>query len=248
MNNPKVILITGSSRGIGAELFKSFAQTGFKVILNYSKSDIEAEQLFEDVSQYSKDILKVKADVSDRIQVQNMFDQTLERFGRVDVLINNASLNLDDSFINMSDEKWKKVLDINLTGTFICSQEFVFHFQGTEGHIINIGASTGLKGRKNGANYCSAKAGVITLTKCLALELAPKIKVNCVIPGFIDTDEVITRYHLNEKESFEQILKTIPLEQLGKPGDIFKAVNFLINESSYITGQNLFVNGGSYLG
>jgi acetoacetyl-CoA reductase/3-oxoacyl-[acyl-carrier protein] reductase len=128
-------------------------------------------------------------------------------------LINNAGLNIDDSFLNMTDEKWKKVIDTNLTGTFICSQEFAFHFKGEKGHIINFGASTGIKGRKNGVNYCSDKAGVITLTRCLALELAPKIRVNCIIPGLIDTEEVMTRYNLYKKRIMIMLLKRFCLKE-----------------------------------
>ena len=248
MNGKKVILITGSSQGIGAVLLRNFALNGFNVILNYLKSGKEASILFNEISTFSDCILKIKADVSDRKQVRNMFDKVVDKFGKVDVLINNAGLNIDDSFLNMTDEKWKKVIDTNLTGTFICSQEFAFHFKGEKGHIINFGASTGIKGRKNGVNYCSAKAGVITLTRCLALELAPKIRVNCIIPGLIDTEEVMTRFNLYEKENYDNVIKTIPVERMGTPNDIYRVVNFLINEDTYINGQNIFVNGGNYMG
>jgi 3-oxoacyl-[acyl-carrier protein] reductase len=248
MDGKKVILITGSSKGIGAVLLKNFALNGFNVILNYLKSEKEASLLFNEISAFSNCILKIKADVSDREQVRNMFDKAVDKFGKVDVLVNNAGLNIDDSFLNMTDEKWKKVIDTNLTGTFICSQEFTFHFKGEKGYIINFGASTGIKGRKNGVNYCSAKAGIITLTRCLALELAPKIRVNCIIPGLIDTEEVMTRYNLYEKENYDNTIKTIPLERMGTPDDIYRVVNFLINEDTYINGQNIFINGGNYMG
>lgn len=247
MSKKKVILITGSSKGIGAVLLKSFALKDFDVILNYSKSEKEALTLFNEISVFSNGILKVKADVSDRDQVRDMFNQAVDRFGKVDVLINNAGLNIDDSFLNMTDEKWKKVIDTNLTGTFICSQEFAFHFKGENGHIINIGASTGIRGRKNGVNYCSAKAGVITLTKCLALELAPKIRVNCIIPGLINTEELMTRYNLYDKNNFDNKVNSIPLQRIGTPEDIFKVAYFIINEDTYINGQNIFVNGGDYM-
>ncbi|MBE3088724.1 MAG: SDR family oxidoreductase [Actinobacteria bacterium] len=247
MSEKKVILITGSSKGIGAVLLKSFVSKGFDVILNYSKTEKEALTLFNEISAFSNGILKIKADVSNRDQVRDMFNQAVDRFGKVDVLINNAGLNIDDSFLNMTDEKWKKVIDINLTGTFICSQEFVFHFKGENGHIINIGASTGIRGRKNGVNYCSAKAGVITLTKCLALELAPKIRVNCIIPGLINTEEVMTRYNLYDKNNFDNKVNSIPLQRIGTPEDIFKVAYFIINEDTYINGQNIFVNGGDYM-
>lgn len=113
--------------------------------------------------------------------------------------------------------------------------------------IINIGASTGIRGRKNGANYCSAKAGVIILTKCLALELAPQIKVNCIIPGLINTEEVITRFNLKNNEKYQEIINTIPLQKIGTPEDVFRVAKFIIAESSCITGQNLFVNGGNFM-
>ncbi|MDD5622413.1 MAG: SDR family NAD(P)-dependent oxidoreductase [Actinomycetota bacterium] len=248
MGERKVILITGSSKGIGALLIKNFALKGFKVVLNYSKSEKEASALFNEISAFSNGILKIKADVSDREQVKLMFDQVIEKFDKVDALINNAGLNIDDSFLNMTDEKWKRVIDTNLTGTFICSQEFAFHFKGENGHIINIGASTGIRGRRNGVNYCSAKAGVITLTKCLALELAPKIRVNCIIPGLINTEEVMTRYDLYDKNNFESTVNLIPLQRIGTSEDIFKVAYYIVNEDTYINGQNIFVNGGDYMG
>ena len=248
MSESKVIVITGASRGIGAELLRGFARKGLKVVLNYSKSDETADALFADIALFTKDILKVKADVSDRHEVRRMFDQVVERFGKIDILINNAGQNIDGPFIQMSDAQWQRVLGVHLTGTFICSQEFVLHSQGNDGHIVNVSASTALKGRKNGANYCSAKAGIIALTKCLALELAPKIKVNCVVPGFMETEEVLTRYGLYDKDNHEKAISAIPLMRLGTPSDVFALVDFIVNESTYITGQNFFVNGGNYLG
>lgn len=248
MGVSKVIIVTGSSRGIGAELLRGFAKQGHKVVLNYSKSDEEANAVLNEINAFSQDIIKIKADISSRSDVKNMFDEIISRFGHVDALINNASLNIDDSFLNMTDDKWKKVLDVNLTGTFICSQEFMFHFKGNDGHIVNLAAATAIQGRKNGANYCSAKAGVISLTKCLALELAPIIKVNCVCPGHTNTAEVIERYHLNDKEKLEEALKTIPLGRIGTAQDVFNTINFIINDSTNITGQNFFVNGGYYMG
>lgn len=246
----RVILVTGSSRGIGANLCKSFAQKGFKVVINYSKSEEEAERVFNEIaSSVGKDrVLKIRADVSNRESVKDMFNVILDRFGRIDVLINNAGINIDKPLLEITDDDWKRVLDVNLTGTFICSQEFASCYSGSDGHIINIGASTALRGRKNGANYCSAKAGVIALTKCMALELAPRIKVNCIIPGFIGTEEVITRYRLDQKENYENIVNSIPLKRLGTPEDVFRTAYFLVTSASYITGQNFFVNGGNYMG
>lgn len=252
MEKSKVILITGASRGIGREMAKFFAKKGNKIAANYSKSADEAESLYDEVSSYNKDIIMFKADISDRFQVKNMFKKTVEKFGRVDVLVNNASINMDASIIDMTDEKWQRVINTNLTGNFICSQEFVFAFNDTGnsfcGDIINIASNSSLTGRKNGANYCSAKAGVVTLTKCLALELAPKIKVNCIMLGYVNTEEVMERYGLHDKNNYDKMLETIPMERLGTPNDVFQAVNFIINETTYMTGQSFFINGGNYMG
>ncbi len=249
MPDSKVILVTGSSRGIGAELVKQFAASGQRVVINYISSAEEAHDLYDEISgEVGEDrVLAIQADVSQRAAVKTMFDRIMTVFERVDVLINNAGLNIDRPFLELTDEQWDRVIATNLTGTFICAQEFALRFQGDIGHIVNIGASTGLRGRKNGANYCSSKAGVIVLTKCLALELAPRIQVNCVIPGYIDTEEVRTRYSLDKKENFERVVSTVPLGRLGTPADIFKTINFIVNEAEYITGQNFFVNGGNFM-
>lgn len=249
MEDSRVILVTGSSRGIGAGLVTNFAKKRFKVVINHSKSDEEANKLYREISSFTHpdSVMLIKADVSQRTEVKDMFDRIVANFGRIDVLINNAGINLDGPFLRMTDEQWQRVIDTVLTGTFICAQEFVFHFKGEVGNIINIGASTGIRGRKNGCNYCSAKAGVINLTKCLALELAPKIRVNCIIPGFIETEEVMTRYNLYQKQNYDATISTIPMGRFGTPDDIFKMADFIIENSEYITGQNFFVDGGHFM-
>ncbi len=253
MTTDKVILITGASRGIGAGLATRLASAGFGVIINYSRSEAEAARLIEDLTHQVDPghVLKVRANVACRGEVRAMFDQAVEHFGHVDALINNAGVNVDQPFLSMTDEQWQRVIDTNLTGTFICAQEFALHFEVSSpdgiGHIVNIGASTGLRGRKNGANYCSAKAGVMTLTKCLALELAPRIRVNCVVPGYIETEELVTRYALHEPANDERTASSVPMGRLGTVDDVFRAVNFLINDAEYMTGQHLFVNGGHFM-
>jgi len=147
----------------------------------------------------------------------------------------------------MTDQQWEKVVGVNLTGTFICSQEFALHFKGEAGNIINISASTGIRGRKNGCNYCASKAGVINITKCLALELAPKIRVNCIVPGYIETAEVMTRFNLDPKENYDAAISLIPLKRMGTAEDVFSMADYIIGNSSYITGQNFFVNGGHFM-
>jgi acetoacetyl-CoA reductase/3-oxoacyl-[acyl-carrier protein] reductase len=176
-----------------------------------------------------------------------MFDEARERFGGVDVLVNNAGVNRDGPFLAMSDEDWRVVLDSVLTGTFICSQEYARRYTGPEGHIVNLGATTGVTGRKNGANYCSAKAGVLTLTKCLALELAPRIRVNCVTPGHVKTEELVERFALDCPENLERALGSIPLGRLGRPEEVCQLVLFLVRQSGYVTGQNFIVDGGMFM-
>jgi 3-oxoacyl-[acyl-carrier protein] reductase len=249
MREGRVILVTGSSRGIGATLVTGFAGEGHRVVVNYARSEGEAAALHEALrKEVGEDrVLAIRADVARRDEVRAMFDRVGERFGLVDVLVNNAGLNIDGPFLQMTDEQWERVIATNLTGTFICAQEFARRFTGTLGHIVNLGAATGIHGRTNGVNYCSAKAGVITLTKCLALELAPKIRVNCVIPGQMETEEVMVRYNLHDKGNYERAVGAIPLKRLGTTEDVFRVVRFIVEDSDYITGQNFFVNGGNFM-
>lgn len=242
----KVILITGSSRGLGAHAAYRFAEAGHTVVINFSKSKDEADKL---VSKINSEILNTsahsyKADVGNRNEVSTMFDSVYSTFGRCDVLVNMAGINRDCSLLEMSDENWNVVLQTILTGTFICCQKFAKRYSGSSGHIVNIGSVTAIKGRKNGVNYCSARAGVLNLTRCLALELAPKISVNSVTPGYIETNEVITRHSLHIKENYEKAVSLIPEGRLGVPEDVFATLDFLVNSSSYITGQNIYVDGG----
>jgi acetoacetyl-CoA reductase/3-oxoacyl-[acyl-carrier protein] reductase len=242
----KTILVTGAAGGIGSTVVKNFALKNQKVIINFLKSEKKANQLRKEINdRHGKDTAFVfKADVTQRSEVKNMFDFAYEKCGRIDVLVNNAGINIDRPFLEMHDDEWTKVITTILTGTFICSQEFAKRYKGNAGHIINIGALTAIRGRKNGVNYCTARAGVVNLTKCMALELAPNIKVNCVTPGWIETDELVERYQLHNEENYRKAVSTIPLEKLGSPDDIFRMIHFIVNDSTYVTGQNFFVDGG----
>ena len=163
-------------------------------------------------------------------------------------MLRNAGLNIDKPFLKLTDDDWQKVLQINLTGTFICSQEFALHFgKRRNGHIINFSATTGITGRKNGANYCSSKSGVLTLTKCLAQELSPGIIVNCIVPGHIATEEVISRYKLSNKKTFSQEIQKIPMGRLGRTNDVCNLVDYIINKSTFSTGHKFFVDGGMFM-
>jgi len=246
MKVKKVILITGASRGLGAHAAFGFAAQGHGVIVNYSKSDAEAQTVIHKIKAAFPDAAAIayKADVARREHVKEMFETIYSHFGTCDALITMAGINKDGPSLDMSDEQWDTVIRTILTGTFICCQEFARRYDGDNGRIITIGATTAIKGRKNGANYCSARAGVLNLTRCLALELAPKISVNAVTPGFIETEEVMTRYSMHIQENYRRQVSHIPAGRLGTPQDVFSTLDFLINSSSYITGQNLMVDGG----
>ena len=249
MPDSKTILITGSSRGLGSALATHFLEQGDRVILNYARSTDEANALYLDLASRFDEasVQLIQADVSDRAQVQSLFRQANERMGTVNVLINNAGRNIDGPFLEMTDTQWDSVLATNLTGAFICTQEFVFQLHEQAGQVINVAASTGLHGRKNGVNYCSAKAGLITMTKCLALELAPRTTVNCVMPGHINTEEVMTRFNLHDEAAHREALETIPMDRLGVTDDVCATVDFLVHRAAFMTGQSLFVNGGQYM-
>ena len=183
MSEEGAILITGGARGLGAALTKHFATAGRDVVMNYRNADL-ARQVAEEASRAGAGrILAIEADVRDREQVQAMFGEAQTTFGGVTVLINCAGVNRDASFLELSDKDWDTVVDTHLKGAFICSQEFVKQLGDKPGSIINLGAACGLQGRLNGANFCSAKGGVFALTKCMARELAPRIRVNCIMPG-----------------------------------------------------------------
>ena len=247
MREDRVILITGSSSGLGSELIRNFAKKGFGVVINYIVED-EAEALYQ---QIVKDVgetkvMKYKANVADRKQVRSMFDTVVEKLGHVDILINCAGINRDASFTELTDDLWDAVISAHLKGHFVCGQEYVLHNTDHEGLIINFGAACGQIGRKNGANFCSAKGAIITLTKCMALELAPRIRVNCLVPGSIKTREVIERYDLETDDGLQKELATLPMGRLGEFEDVIRMVECII-DAKFTTGANFYVNGGQYM-
>ncbi len=247
MVDEQVVLVTGSATGLGAVLIRSFAEQGGNVVINYLK-DGEGDALRDEIAEEfgAEKVLACQANVADRAAVKSMFDATIDKFGRVDVLINCAGINLDAPFTELTDQSWDAVIDAHLKGHFVCGQEFVFHNPEREGVIINIGAAGGSIGRKNGANFCAAKAGVIVLTKCMALELAPKIRVNCLVPGSVRTREVIERYDLETDEGLEAELATLPMGRLGEFEDITHMVHCIVS-ARFTTGAKFYVNGGQYM-
>ena len=239
-------MVTGSASGLGADIAKHLATRGFGVCLNYLSED-KALRLERDIHDAGPArILKYRADVSQRNQVRSMFDAVIDRFGRVDVLFNSAGFNRDAPFVELSDEQFDSVVSVHLRGHFICSQEFVFHNADRDGLIVNFAAPCGVDGRPNGANFCSAKGGILALTKCMALELGPRIRVNCLQPGSIPTPDVVARYNLESNIGVERMLQRIPMGRLGEPSDVTEMVDAILG-ARFTTGACFHVNGGQFM-
>jgi len=242
-------LITGGMSDIGRATAVALAQAGYGVAVSYRCDAPEAEAFAASLVREhgAPHAVAIGADVRERAEVQRMVGKAWAALRHVRLLVNAAGVNRDRPFLEMSDDEWVEVRSTILDGTFHCCQEFARRFDGDRGGcIVNIGAVTALKGRKNGANYCAARAGVVTLTKCLALELAPRIRVITVTPGMIDTREVRARYGLDVADNRAQWEASIPLGRMGRPGDVAAMIEFLARPHCYITGQNYFVDGGYF--
>lgn len=243
----KVALVTGASRGIGAEIARELGEYGAHLALNYATNGAAAEGVAETVraSEKAGDVMTVQADVGKLDQVCDMVEQVWQRFGRIDILINNAGITRDRTFRKLTPQDWHEVIDTNLNGVFYCIHAAMPHLieQG-HGSIINISSIVAQMGNIGQANYAAAKGGLFSFSKTLALEWARyNITVNCVAPGFIDTD-MLAKVPENYRE---QIRQQIPLKRFGTPEDIAKAVRFLCTDADYITGQVIAVNGGMYM-
>lgn len=242
----KVALVTGASRGIGRAIALSLAEAGADVAVNYAGSEAAAAETVKQIEAMGRKAIKVKANVGAVQEVEDMFKQILETFGRIDILVNNAGITRDNLIMRMKEEEFDQVIETNLKGVFNCLKAASRPMmKQRSGRIINISSVVGALGNAGQTNYVAAKAGVIGMTKAAAKELASRgITVNCVAPGFIETD-------MTDKLSGEmrdQLLQQIPLARLGQPEDIAKAVRFLASEdSSYMTGQTIHVDGGMYM-
>ncbi|MCX8074577.1 MAG: 3-oxoacyl-ACP reductase FabG [Clostridia bacterium] len=238
------VLVTGGAKGIGKQICIDFARSGYNVCVNYNTSEKEAKLLENELNNEGLSISIYKADVSDRIQVDNMIDTIISRYGSIDVLVNNAGISEYSLFTDISEESFKRMLDIHLLGTFNCTQSVLkkYMINKKEGKIINISSIWGITGASCEVHYSTAKAGMIGFTKALAHELGPcNITVNVVAPGVIDTDMIAT---LTEEER-KGIIDQIPLMRIGNTKDISGLVLFLASDkASYITGQVISPNGG----
>lgn len=239
-------LVTGASRGIGKEIAIALAEEGANVAINYRSSEFEAMEVARAVDDIGGKNWMFQADVSDINKVEEMKHHLDKYFGNIDILINNAGINIDKLFVNMDAENWNKVISVNLNGVFNCIKIFNEELNKSEhARIINITSIVGQMGNIGQANYAASKAGIIGMTKSLAKEMARnKITVNAIAPGFIETD-MVRGIPDNVKE---KIIKQIPMRRFGRAEEVAKAVVFLASEdAAYITGHVLNVNGGMYL-
>ena len=237
----KVAVVTGASRGIGKAAALALASHGAKVVVNYARSSDAAEATVTEISGSGAEAIAVQADVSQSDEVDNLIKATLDKFGRIDVLVNNAGITKDTLLLRMKPEQWQAVIDLNLTGVFLCTKAVSrTMLKQRSGRIINIASVAGQMGNPGQANYSAAKAGVIGFTKTVAKELANRgITVNAVAPGFIETD-------MTEDLKSDDIIKFIPLGRYGKPEEVAGTIRFLAADpaAAYITGQVFNVDGG----
>ena len=243
-------LITGAVKGIGRAIAETFARNGYGVVLNYLADHEAARRTLEEIQGFGGDAVLHRRDVADKEGVRRMMSEIVHRFGSLDVVVNNAGQNIDKPLLDMREQDWDRVVDTNMKGVFLVCQQAAPTMLKQEhgGVIIHVGATTGIQGRANGLNYCASKAGVLVMTKCLARELGPKIRVNSLIPGFTWTDESRGRFDLDNRLEDELTERKIPLHRLAQPEEIAEAALFLASDGArYISGQKLIVDGGEFM-
>jgi len=237
------VIITGGTRGIGRGISQEFLKAGATVIATYAGNDQAAEDFKKELGDLGEKLDTYKFDVTDTSAVEDFYKTVEDKYPSIEVLVNNSGIRKDSMMAMMSDEDWKRVMDVNLGGTFYMSRGIIRHFMSNKyGRIINmssIGGSLGLAGQ---ANYAASKAGQVAITKTLSKEVGKKgITVNAVCPGFIDTELIDDL----PEEQVKEYKKTVPLKRFGKPSEVAYAVMFLASkEASYITGTTLEVAGG----
>lgn len=241
--NGKTVLITGAGRGIGRHTALSFGAAGANVCVNYAHSAAEAENVVYEIETSGGKAIACKADISDSQQVKDMVDATMDAYGSIDILINNAGLSVDGPFLEMKEADWDRVYEVNLKGPFLVSQAVARKMiAGDGGVIVNISATTTTYGRPNAANYCSTKAGLNMLTKCMALELGPSIRVNGLGLGFVESPLI---YEVFSKEQLAQTIESTPLKRMTTIEETSAFVKLLASEStSFVTGQTIMFDGG----
>lgn len=239
----KTVLVTGASGGIGKAICLEFARGGYNVALCYNNGENEAKILEKEILNFNKNVMSVKCDLTDALQIKNMIKLVNEKFGGVDVLVNNAGVSSIKMLCDVSEKEWDNTFDVNVKSAYLCINEVSpYMVHNKWGRIINISSVWAHMGSACEAHYCASKSALLGLTKALSKELALSgITVNCVSPGLIDTK---MNAHLTDDE-MSDVLNEIPMGRIGKPEDVANAVMFLASEkSSYITGQTICVDGG----
>ena len=243
MGERKTVLVTGGSRGIGREVANLYAEKGYDVIINYVSDKTDVEAIKKEFEEKNVECLLVKADVSKQEDVDNLVKQAIEKFEKIDVLVNNAGITKDNLLMRMSEEEFDKVIEINLKGTFLVTKAVTrYMMKKRQGSIINLASVVGVSGNSGQCNYAASKAGIMGFTKSVAKELASRnIRANAVAPGFIATDMTSV---LSDAVK-ENINAQIPLKRMGTAKEVAELIYFLGSEqSSYITGQVINVDGG----
>jgi 3-oxoacyl-[acyl-carrier protein] reductase len=245
MTGNRVAIVTGGGQGIGRAVVFSLAGAGFSTVA----ADVNAEtaaRTAKEAAGFGPATHALAVDVASAGSVEAMVAETIERFGRVDALVNNAGITRDALLMRMEDESWRKVIDINLTGTYLCTKAVLRHMvKARWGRIINISSVVGAMGNAGQCNYAASKAGVIGFTKALAREVASRnVTVNAVAPGYIQT----AMTDALAQEAKDKLTAIIPAQRLGAPEDVAACASFLASEgASYVTGHVLHVNGGMYM-
>ncbi len=239
----KVVLVTGSSRGIGRSIAIAFAKEDANVIINYKTSELDAEVAYDIISSYGNQCMSIKADVSNEDNVKNMIDEIMGKFGRIDILVNNAGIAIDSEFEDKTISNWKKTLNTNVLGPFLTSKYAgKIMIDQKYGKIINISSTNGINTLyPYSADYDASKAALINLTKNLAIQFAPYVNVNTVAPGWVDTDmnQNLPKSYLRDEK--EKIL----LKRFAEPEEISNVVLFLASDKArYITSEVITVSGG----
>ena len=243
MEERKVVLVTGGSRGIGREVAEVYAENGYDVVINYVSDKTDVEGIKKEFEEKGVKCLLVKADVSKAADVDNMVEEAIKQFGKIDVLVNNAGITRDTLLMRMSEEDFDKVIEINLKGTYLVTKAVTkYMMKKRRGSIINLASVVGVVGNAGQTNYAASKAGIIGFTKSVAKELASRnIRANAVAPGFIATDMTSV---LSDSVK-ENISTQIPLKRMGTAREVAEVIYFLgSDKSSYITGQVINIDGG----
>ena len=238
-----VALVTGGGVRVGRAIAWALASSGYRMVVNYHTSATATQTLVDQIREGGGDCISVQADVADRPQADRLLDATLEKYGGIDVLVNNAAIFDERPFLEVDDDLWQRTLAVNLTGSFNVAQATARVMErGRRGHIINICGTAGISPIGDYAPYCVAKAGVDMLTRCMAEALAPHIQVNGVAPGTVLFPEGTTQ------EEQRRVIERIPGGVIGRPEDIAEAVCFLAGAPTYMTGTIIAVDGGAGLG